>query len=66
MLPTDNVSFHENLSAFCPDCGNEHIKFNDEPFIAGDMVVVVMVCEGCGWGFTLNITINGLARSEGE
>ena len=52
MILFDEVTFSKELTAFCPNCGSGDIKPNDDPFLA-------MICNKCGWGFTVNINIIG-------
>lgn len=59
MLPIDEVTFSESLTAFCPECGSGDIKINDEPFLVDKMVVITMICNKCRWGFSVYVNILG-------
>ena len=59
MILFDEVTFSKELTAFCPNCGSGDIKPNDDPFLVDEMVVITMICNKCGWGFTVNINIIG-------
>ena len=60
MLPSDKVTFKEQLNPFCIDCGSGDIsKDSVQPFWEKNTLIVPLKCKKCGYSFSLNLDVVG-------